>query len=100
MTGDEAIERAATVVRVLGDRTRLRTVLALVAGEPCVGDLEDRLGVPQPLVSFHLAKLRAVGLVRTRRASRRDARRVYYAVDPDGWARAVAALRAGLPPVP
>jgi ArsR family transcriptional regulator len=45
------------------DPTRLRVLNALVAGELCVCDLVDLLGISQPAVSRHLAYLRRMGLV-------------------------------------
>src|SRR5215472_4810514 len=46
---------------------RRREILDLLArGELPVGDLVDRLGLAQPLVSKHLRVLREVGLVRVR----------------------------------
>jgi ArsR family transcriptional regulator len=45
------------------DPTRLRVLNALVAGELCVCDLVELLGIPQPAVSRHLAYLRRMGLV-------------------------------------
>jgi len=53
--------------RALSDRTRLRILNLLRAGEVCVCDLVEALGVPQPTASRHLAYLRRVGLVATRR---------------------------------
>ncbi|HJR64725.1 MAG TPA: metalloregulator ArsR/SmtB family transcription factor [Gemmatimonadaceae bacterium] len=45
------------------DPTRLRVMNLLVAGELCVCDIVDILGLPQPTISRHLAALRSVGLV-------------------------------------
>lgn len=45
------------------DPTRLRILSALAAGELCVCDLVELLGMPQPAVSRHLAYLRRMGLV-------------------------------------
>jgi DNA-binding transcriptional ArsR family regulator len=61
--------------RALGDPTRLR-LLELIAGseEISVGELVERLGVPQPQVSKHLGCLRWCGFVLTRR----EHRTVYY----------------------
>jgi ArsR family transcriptional regulator len=56
-----------TVLKVLGDRTRLRILGLLLQGEICVCDIHETLKVPQPKVSRHLAVLRKVGLVETRR---------------------------------
>jgi len=53
--------------RAFSDRTRLRILHLLLAGESCVGDLVTVLELPQPTVSRHLAYLRRAGLVSTRR---------------------------------
>lgn len=63
----------------LSDPTRLRIVAALAIRELCVCDLAASLGVTQSAVSHQLAGLRRLGLVRTRRVSRR----VYYALDDE-----------------
>jgi ArsR family transcriptional regulator, cadmium/lead-responsive transcriptional repressor len=57
--------------RVLADPTRVRVLEALQAdGELSVGELVERLDVPQPSVSNHLACLRWCGFVATRREHR------------------------------
>ena len=48
---------------------------ALLHGEHSVNELADHVGARPPAVSQHLAKLRAAGLVRTRR----DGNRIFYA---------------------
>ncbi|MFN2567460.1 MAG: ArsR/SmtB family transcription factor [Gemmatimonadaceae bacterium] len=48
--------------RGFADPTRLRILNVLAAGELCVGDIVDVLGLPQPTVSRHLAYLRRTGL--------------------------------------
>jgi ArsR family transcriptional regulator len=53
--------------RAFSDRTRLRILALLRAGETCVCDLQSVLDVPQPKVSRHLAYLRKAGLVRVRK---------------------------------
>ena len=61
----------AKYFRGLGDPTRLRMLeLLREAGELSVGELAERLGVPQPQVSNHLACLRWCGFVDTRREHR------------------------------
>jgi ArsR family transcriptional regulator, arsenate/arsenite/antimonite-responsive transcriptional repressor len=45
------------------DPTRIRILNLLAAGELCVCDVVDILGLPQPTVSRHLAYLRRMGLV-------------------------------------
>ena len=92
---DATIDDAVESLKFLGDRNRLRILTALSRAETCVCDLIDDLGLPQPLVSYHLRKLRDAGLVRTRR----DAQWVYYSLDPESWARLVAPLAGLLGPV-
>ncbi|HET9582010.1 MAG TPA: metalloregulator ArsR/SmtB family transcription factor [Gemmatimonadota bacterium] len=59
-----------SLFRALGDPTRVRIVNLLAAGELCVCDLVELLGLPQPTISRHLAVLRVSGLVWTRRRGR------------------------------
>ena len=62
--GDEAAERLASSLRVVADPARLR-LLSLIgaAGEVCVCDLTDVLGLSQPTVSHHLKVLTDAGLL-------------------------------------
>ena len=53
--------------RAFSDRTRLRILHLLQAGELCVCDLVKVIDVPQPKVSRHLAYLRKAGLVLARK---------------------------------
>jgi len=73
---DRARAVAALRFRALGDETRLRLLEILTAGEQCVSDLMDALGLGQSLVSHHLRALREAGLVTVRR----DGRRIHYAI--------------------
>ncbi len=61
----------AKYFRGLGDQTRVR-ILELLRdeGELAVGELVERLGVPQPKVSNHLACLRWCGFIEARREHR------------------------------
>lgn len=76
------IQPAATTIEVLfkalADRTRLRIVHLLLAGELCVCDLVAVLAAPQPTISRHLAYLRRAGWVRSRRAGQWS----YYRLAP------------------
>ena len=56
--------------KALADVNRLRIVRRLVEGPATVGDLIETVGLSQPLVSWHVSRLRAAGLVDTRRAGR------------------------------
>jgi ArsR family transcriptional regulator len=61
------LQQLTHLFRALSDGTRLRVVNLLHAQSLCVGDLQQVLGLSQPLVSRHLAVLRAAKLVCTRR---------------------------------
>ncbi len=53
--------------KILSDPTRLRLLNLLARGEVCVCDLHGTLGVGQPKVSRHLARMKRAGLVDARR---------------------------------
>jgi DNA-binding transcriptional ArsR family regulator len=79
---EETLEDLAEVFKLLGDRSRLKILLALAAhGEMHVGALCDLLGGPkrasQPAVSHHLSLLRRQGLV----CYRRDGKNNFYRLD-------------------
>ena len=84
---------AALRFRALGDETRLRLLEILVDGELAVGDLIDRTGLGQSLVSHHLRTLRDAGLVVTRR----DGRWIFYDI-AEGAMSSVRNVLAGLQP--
>jgi ArsR family transcriptional regulator len=64
--------------QALGDRTRLRLLNLMAAGELCVCFCTEVLGEPQPKISRHLAYLRNAGLV----AARRESKWVHYRITP------------------
>ncbi len=72
------LKEARAYFRALGDYARLRILIKLSeAGEMNVSRLGKALKISQPLVSWHLRKLRKVGLVRIRKAGRQ----VYCSLD-------------------
>jgi len=83
-----ATDDLVPLLRALADETRLRIFALLTQDELCVCEIEDVLGLPQSLVSNHLAVLRRAGLVKARRDAE-DARWIFYRAD----AEAAAALR-------
>jgi ArsR family transcriptional regulator len=90
-TSQTSTEDLVTLLRALGDETRLRIFTLLTKAELCVCEIEDILDLSQSLVSNHLAVLRRVGLVESRRDAE-DARWVFYRAN----AAAAAALRERL----
>jgi DNA-binding transcriptional ArsR family regulator len=71
------MQSAVQTFGMLGDPTRLRILWALLQGEQTVNRLAELVGMQQPTVSQHLAKLRMAGLVR----QRRQGSYVFYEVD-------------------
>jgi ArsR family transcriptional regulator len=65
MAKDEA--QAELLFRALADRTRLRLLNLMAAGEVCVCFFVEVLGESQPKISRHLAYLRRAGVVSARR---------------------------------
>lgn len=64
------IDDVDAVFRGFADPTRIRLLSLLAAGELCVCDLVEIVGLPQPTVSRHLAYLRRTGLVEVRHAAK------------------------------
>jgi ArsR family transcriptional regulator len=69
----------AKVFDALGDPVRLKILECLRDGEKCVCEIIPYMGVPQPLVSRHLAILKRCGLVRARKERNR---RLYSVTNP------------------
>jgi DNA-binding transcriptional ArsR family regulator len=65
-----ASDLVAKYFRGLGDPSRLRILELLRSEELSVGELVERLGLPQPKVSNHLACLRWCGFIQARREGR------------------------------
>jgi DNA-binding transcriptional ArsR family regulator len=71
LTGPPAdLKRLAIVHKALADPTRLRLLQRLSQGDGTVSDLMRHVDLSQPLVSWHLRRLRSAGLVETRRSGR------------------------------
>jgi ArsR family transcriptional regulator len=56
--------------KALADPTRLRILQRLAESPGTVTELIDHVDLSQPLVSWHLRRLRAAGLIETRRNGR------------------------------
>ncbi|AJC19229.2 ArsR/SmtB family transcription factor [Pandoraea sputorum] len=81
-----AAHDATALLRALANEDRLLILCQLTQGELSVGELEAQLDIRQPTLSQQLAVLRSEALVTTRR----DGKRIYYAV-ADGAVLAVLA---------
>lgn len=72
----EDLRSLRLVHKALADVNRLRIVQRLAQGEASVSELIDRVGLSQPLVSWHLGRLRVAGLIQTRRVGRETVSRL------------------------
>ncbi len=85
------ISRAAEAekfLKALSNRHRLMILCELHKGEAAVGSLQDAVGLKQSSLSQHLARLRADGLVKTRR----EAQTIYYSLADEKISRALKLL--------
>jgi ArsR family transcriptional regulator len=76
----QKVGMVSATLRLLGNEKRLLVLCRLwLTGEMSVGALADEVGLSQSALSQHLARLRADGLVTTRR----EAQVLYYSIsDP------------------
>jgi DNA-binding transcriptional ArsR family regulator len=72
----EKSESISDLLAALGNNNRLQIVSHLFEGECSVGSLANKVGLSQSALSQHLSKLRARGLVTTRR----DGQTIYYSM--------------------
>lgn len=73
----ETMEAVAETFKAVSDPTRARLVHLLTQREYSVNELADHVPVSPSAVSHHLAKLRAIRLVR----NRREGNQVFYLID-------------------
>lgn len=63
------IEKAAAILKLLGDKTRLTMLKMLETNDYCVCEFVEIFKVSQPAISQHVRKLKDAGLVRETRKS-------------------------------
>ncbi len=63
--------------KALSDTTRAQLIYLLTQGEYSVNELSEQVSITASGVSHHLARLRAIRLVRTRR----DGNQIFYSID-------------------
>jgi len=81
-------EAAATFLTLMGNEKRLAIMGHLVDDELSVGAIAERVDLSQSALSQHLAKLRGLGLVQTRR----DRQMIYYTCRSDAVRQLLALL--------
>lgn len=73
------MEKAAMVLKLLGDKTRLTMVKLLENNDCCVCEFVEIFQASQPSISQHLRKLRDVGLVKEDRRGQW----IFYSINKD-----------------
>ena len=81
-------KRASNFLKALAHESRLIILCILAEGEKSVSELEHELDLRQPTVSQQLARLRADGLVSTRR----DGKIIYYSLASDEARTVIGAI--------
>ena len=71
--------QASDLLTAMANPKRLLVMCHLIEGECAVGEMADRVSLSQAALSQHLAKLRAYGLV----ATRRHGQTIYYSLASD-----------------
>lgn len=85
----EASAAAATrLMKLLANEQRLILLCRLIDGECSVGELADYVGLAQSAASQHLARLRAEGVVSTRR----EAQTIFYRLTDPAAVRVIDTL--------
>jgi DNA-binding transcriptional ArsR family regulator len=91
-----AMEAAALLRLLANDRRLLLLCHLMSAGEVTVGRLAERVGLSQPALSQHLTRLRADGLV----ATRKQGTAVHYRIADPRVAQIIQALQGVFCPAP
>lgn len=65
---DYELEHLLYLLKALADKSRLRVLNQLAKGEMTVGSLATSIGLSEPTISHHLARLREAGLINLRMA--------------------------------
>lgn len=79
MPSDRLAYKAADFFKIIGDKTRMKILLALFESELCVCDIAVLLDMNQSAISHQLRVLKQAELVKYRK----DGRVVYYSLDDD-----------------
>lgn len=71
------IGQTANLLKIIAEENRLKILCVLKAGERCVCDIWQDLGIPQNLASHHLKVMKDFGLI----DDRKEGLRVYYSIN-------------------
>lgn len=85
---DRVADEASELLLAMANPNRLMILCRLLEGECTVTSLAERVGMSQTAVSQHLAKLRALKLV----ATRRSAQQIFYRLSSQNVERVLETL--------
>jgi DNA-binding transcriptional ArsR family regulator len=85
---EASAQSAARLLKLLASEQRLLLLCRLIEGEASVGDLAEHAKLAHSAASQHLGKMRAEGLV----ATRREAQTIYYRLDDPAAVRVLDTL--------
>ena len=74
---EDLLSDVVEIFKALSDPTRAQIIFLLTNNEYSVNELSEEVPVSASAVSHHLAKLRAIRLVRTRR----EGNQIFYSID-------------------
>ncbi len=63
MNGSVTINKLESVLKILGDKTRLLILSKIKDNELCVCDIVENLNISQPAVSQHLRKMKDLEII-------------------------------------
>ena len=89
MIDGKDIQAAAEGLKAIAHTTRLDVLCRIQKRPMTVNELMEAIGTSQSNLSHHLAKMRAMGLVRTER----QGNCVYYSLAHEGYADLIQVLR-------
>lgn len=89
ITRDEDIERASRSLKAMSHPLRLKILCTLGDRELSVQDIVETVGTSQSNISQHLAILRDMAIL----TSRKDANRVYYRIEDPRNLRLISMMR-------
>lgn len=81
-------DKTAEFLTAFANGKRIQIMCEILSGESPVGAIAEKVGLSQSALSQHLARLRSLGLVRTRR----DKQTIYYSCESERVRRLFATL--------
>ncbi len=74
---NRTLDENARIFKALSHPTRLQLLCLIRDGRPCVGAMEEKLGLAQANISQHLSLLRNIGIIRAEREGHQVCYQIY-----------------------